>query len=307
MGDGRRFGVPPDAGMQSQATADGARALLFSIAYRMTGSVGDAEDLVQEAYARYAAARRDGVTIDSPRAWLSTVTTRLAIDHLRAARRRREAYIGPWLPEPLVTDDGPGPAEHAEVADTLSQAFLVLLESLTPVERAVFLLHDVFGYDYPEIAEAVGKREDNCRQIAARARRRVEERRPRFEDDARRREELLERFLAACETGDVDHLKQLLAADAVLYSDGGGKAIAARRPIFGADRVARCMAGLARKRRRRTGWEDRRVAVNGHPGQVLIAPGGEISHVLTVDVADGAIQTIWIVRNPDKLRHLHGV
>ncbi len=153
------------------------RRLTFAIAYRMTGSVNDAEEIGQEAFLRLERARRDGEELDSPKAWLSTVATRLAIDHMRSARARREQYVGPWLPEPLLTDDSPGPAEHAELADSLSQAFLVLLETLTPLERAVFLLREVFGYDYPQIAEAVGKREENCRQIAARARKHLEARR----------------------------------------------------------------------------------------------------------------------------------
>ena len=183
--------------------------LTFAIAYRMTGSVSDAEDIVQEAFLRLERARRDGETVESERAWLSTVTTRLAIDHMRSARVRRESYVGPWLPEPLLTEDGPGPAEQAEVADTVSQAFLVLLETLSPVERAVFLLREVFGYDYPQVAEAVGKGEDNCRQIARRARKHVEGREARFEADRSQSDELLDRFLEASESGDVEALKEI--------------------------------------------------------------------------------------------------
>jgi len=281
------------------------RGLTFSIAYRMTGSVSEAEDIAQEGFVRLERARSDGVEVESPRAWLSAVTTRMAIDHLRSARRQRESYIGPWLPEPLVQDAAPGPAEQAEAADSLSQAFLVVLETLSPVERAVFLLHDVFGYDYANVADAVSKSEDNCRQIASRARRHVEVRRPRFAADRRRREELLERFLAAAATGDTDDLREMLAADAVLYSDGGGKAVAARKPIHGADRVARLIVGVTRKRRSRgRRFEVRRVTVNGQPGRMLVAPDGHVDEVLTVDVADDAIQTVRIVRNPDKLAHL---
>ncbi len=174
-------------------------------------------------------------------AWLSTVTTRLAIDHMRSARMRRESYVGPWLPEPLLTEEGPGPAEHAEVADTVSQAFLVMLETLSPVERAVFLLREVFGYDYPQIAESVGKARGNCRQIARRARKHVEGSETRFEADRIHGEELLDRFLEASETGDVEALKQILADDAIVYSDGGGKVVAARHPFSGVGRIARFM------------------------------------------------------------------
>jgi len=291
--------------MRTQAPED-LRGLMFSIAYRMTGSVTDAEDITQEAFVRLERARGEGVEVESPRAWLSAVTTRIAIDYLRSARRARERYVGPWLPEPLVEDAAPGPAEQAEASDSLSQAFLVVLETLSPVERAVFLLHDVFGYEYPDVADAVGKGEGNCRQIASRARRRVESRRPRFAPDPARREELLERFLAASQTGDVDGLRDMLAADAVLYSDGGGKAVAARRPIYGADRVARCMVGVTRKRfSRPRPVKQRRIRVNGQPGNVLIEPDGSIFSLLTVDVTDDHIQTVRIIRNPDKLAHVH--
>ncbi|MGH2974248.1 MAG: RNA polymerase sigma-70 factor [Solirubrobacterales bacterium] len=281
------------------------RRRTFAIAYRMTGSVSDAEDIGQEAFVRLERARRDGERIHSPKAWISTVATRLAIDHMRSAQARRESYVGPWLPEPLLTDGSQGPAEHAEVADTLSQAFLVLLETLSPVERAVFLLREVFGYEYPQIAEAVGRQEDNCRQITARARRHVEARRTRFEADREHRDELLDRFLEAAESGDVESLKDLLAADAVVYSDGGGKISAARRPFVGADRIARFMIRITRFRRERGASHACRAAVNGQPAQLLIAPDGTVSDVLTIDAAESKIQTIRIVRNPDKLRHLH--
>jgi RNA polymerase sigma-70 factor (ECF subfamily) len=281
------------------------QGLMFSVAYRMTGEVGDAEDIVQEAFLRLERTRREGVEVDSPKAWLSTATTRLAIDHLRSARVRRETYIGPWIPEPLLTDESPGPAEHAEVADSLSQAFLVVLETLTPVERAVFLLREVFGYGYAEIAEAVGKSEENCRQLAGRARRHVEARRVRFAADGRRHDELFDRFVEACETGDLDALEGLLAADAVLYSDGGGKARAARRPLYGANRIARMLVRVTRKRKQRGGDLDwGRANVNGQLSRLLRTPDGAISDVVSVDVADGLVQTVWIVRNPDKLRHL---
>ncbi|HEU4656160.1 MAG TPA: RNA polymerase sigma-70 factor [Capillimicrobium sp.] len=287
-------------------TYDHLRRLMFAIAYRMTGGVSDAEDIVQEAFLRLERARREGTEIASPKAWLSAVTTRLAIDHLRSARVRHEQYVGPWLPEPVVAADDPGPAERAELADSLSQAFLVVLETLSPVERAVFLLHDVFGYDYPQVAAAVGRREDNCRQIAARARRHVDARRPRFDPDERLREELFERFLAAAQRGETEELKALLADDAVLYSDGGGRAVAARRPILGADRVARFMVGVTRKRLERAVTRERRATVNGQPGRLLFLPDGRLWDVLAVDVVDGRIAAVRIVRNPDKLRHLEG-
>jgi RNA polymerase sigma-70 factor (ECF subfamily) len=280
------------------------RRLSFAIAYRMTGSVSDAEDIGQEAFLRLERARRDGEEVESPRAWLSTATTRLAIDHMRSARVRRESYVGPWLPEPLLTEEGPGPAEHAEVADTASQAFLVLLETLSPVERAVFLLRDVFGYGYPQVAEAVGKGEENCRQIARRARKHVEAREARFEADRDHGGELLDRFLEAGDSGDVEALKEILAADAVVYSDGGGKVSAARRPFSGVERIARFMVKVTRLRREHGGFRQRRIVVNGQPGRMTIGPGGDVTDVLTIEAADGLIRAIRIVRNPEKLRHL---
>jgi RNA polymerase sigma-70 factor (ECF subfamily) len=287
-----------------EAEIEEQRQLTFGIAYRMTGSVSDAEDIGQEALLRLERARREGEALSSPRAWLSTVTTRLAIDHMRSARVRRESYVGPWLPEPLLTEEGPGPADRAEDADTVSQAFLVLLETLSPVERAVFLLRDIFGYDYLQIAEAVGKGEENCRQIATRARKHVEARQARFETDRRHADELLDRFLEASESGDVEALKEVLAADAVVYSDGGGRVSAARRPFSGAERIARFMVRVTRRRPAAAGFRRRRTRVNGQPGQLLITPDGTVSDVLSVEVADGLIRAIRIVRNPEKLRHL---
>src|SRR5215211_4568218 len=225
------------------------RPLLFSIAYRMVGSASEAEDLVQEAFLRLRRAVAGGVEVASPKAYLSAVTTRLAIDHLRSARVQRERYVGAWLPEPLLTGQEPDPAGHAETADSLSLAFLALLERLSPVQRAVFLLHEVFGYGYAEIAGILDKSEDNCRQIAARARRHIEAGRLRFEASRRQRDELARRFLAAITEGDTEGLVGLLAADAVLYGDGGGKAPALAAPVHGAERVARFLAGLARRGR----------------------------------------------------------
>jgi RNA polymerase sigma-70 factor (ECF subfamily) len=281
------------------------RRSLFSIAYRMLGSVSEAEDVVQEAFLRQQWALRERAEIDSPKAYLSTVVTRLSIDELRSARARREVYVGEWLPEPLLTDDTPllDPADHAVQADSLSLAFLVLLEELSPVERAVFLLHDVFAYDYSEIASTVGKSEDNCRQLATRARRRIDEQKPRFETSAEEKERLAARFFGAAEDGDVDALAEMLAADVAVYGDGGGKAPALGQPVFGRDRVSRLFAGWGRQAR------ELRITVhphevNGQPGALMLDPEGRIVNVIAVDIAGGQIQTIRSVANPDKLRHL---
>jgi len=279
------------------------RPLLFSIAYRMVGSASEAEDLVQEAYLRFHRAVAGGAEVDSPKAYLSTVTTRLAIDHLRSARARREQYVGDWLPEPLVTGEAADPAVHAETADSLSLAFLVLLERLSPVQRAVFLLHEVFGYPYAEIAGLVGRSEDTCRQIAARARRHLEAGRPRFEASRRQREELARRFFAAVDQGDTEGLVGLLAADAVLVGDGGGKAPALAAPLHGAERVARFLIGLAR-RGRAAGIGNAPAEINGHPGLLTLDSAGRLLGVLALDIADGRVQTVRSIINPDKLRHL---
>ncbi|HEY4724709.1 MAG TPA: RNA polymerase sigma-70 factor [Actinomycetota bacterium] len=279
------------------------RPLLFSIAYRMVGSVSEAEDLVQEAFLRFHRAVSGGEEIASPKAWLSAVTTRLAIDHLRSARARRERYVGAWLPEPLVTGQEPDPAGHAETADSLSLAFLVLLERLSPVQRAVFLLHEVFGYGYAEIARLVDRSEEACRQAAVRARRHVEAGRPRFEASRRQREELAARFFAAVERGDTEGLVGLLAGDAVLYGDGGGKAPALTAPVHGAQRVARFLLGLAR-RGAGGGIRLELAEINGHPGLLTTDPEGRLLGVLALDIVEGRIQTLRSIVNPDKLRHL---
>jgi RNA polymerase sigma-70 factor (ECF subfamily) len=279
------------------------RPLLFSIAYRMVGSVSEAEDIVQEAFLRVH--RAGGEQISSPKAYLSAVTTRLAIDHLRSARVRRERYVGEWLPEPLVTadDETADPARHAETADSLSMAFLVLLERLSPVERAVFLLREVFGYDYEEIAEVVDRREDNARQIAARARHHVQAGRTRFEASRRQRDELARRFLAAFEEGDTEGLVGMLAEDVVMYGDGGGKAPALSQPIHGAVRVARFRIGLARQASQ-AHLRVRPVDVNGQPGALVTDPEDRVVGVLSLDIADGMVQAVRSLVNPDKLRHL---
>jgi len=325
----------------------------FGVAYRMLGSVSEAEDVAQEALIRLT---RQTEPIDAPAAWVTTVATRLSINVLRSARSRREAYVGPWLPEPLLEDPAPDPASRAELADSLSLAMLVLLERLTPVERAAYLLREVFGYDYAAIAGIIERTEANSRQLVTRARKHLEADRPRFDADEAARDALLERFLAAAEEGDLAALEELLAHDAVLYADSGGKAMAPRTPLVGAAVIARFMAVVARAPARAGTVESRPVRVNGQPGRLVLgppqpqlgeaerraaeqalallesgdterlaalveasrrsgpdraAPAGraadaavEIWSVLTVDVLDGRIQAVRIVRNPDKLAHL---
>jgi RNA polymerase sigma-70 factor, ECF subfamily len=232
------------------------------------------------------------------------VTTRLSIDHLKSARVRRAQYIGQWLPEPLLTDDtAPDVAVHAETADSLSMAFLVLLESLTPVERAVFLLREVFDYGYEEIARIVDRTEDNCRQLYVRARRQVDEGRPRFEASREQRDEFAERFFAAAERGDLGTLEEMLAADLVAYGDGGGKAPSWPKPVYGRERVAKLIAGTL-KQAKEFGLTHRAAHINGQPGVMFLDVEDRIGAVLSVDVADGLVQTIHGVTNPDKLEHL---
>jgi RNA polymerase sigma-70 factor (ECF subfamily) len=322
----------------------------FGVAYRMLGSVAEAEDVAQEALLRLT---RQAGPIDEPAAWITKVATRLSINVLRSARARRESYVGPWLPEPLLEDPAPGPASRAELADSLSLALLVLLERLTPVERAAYLLREVFRYDYAEIADIIERTEVNARQLVTRARKHLEAGRPRFDPDEAARDALLERFLAAAENGDMGALEELLAKDAVLYADSGGKAMAPQEPLVGAVLIARFMAAVARVRPPSGAFETELVRVNGQPGRVMRGPAeppleeagrrsveqavgllksGDVDpdrfaalaaqargtaarrtaepgqvrvwSVLTVDVVDGRIQTVRIVRNPDKLAHL---
>ena len=327
----------------------------FGVAYRMLGSVSEAEDVTQEALLRLT---RQEDPIKEPAAWITTVVTRLSINVLRSARTRRESYVGPWLPEPLLEDPAPGPASRAELADSLSLALLVLLERLSPVERAAYLLREVFGYEYAQIAAIIERTEVNSRQLVTRARRHLEASRPRFDADEAARDALLERFLAAAEEGDMEALEDLLAKDAVLYADSGGKAMAPQEPLVGAAAIARFMAAVSQVRPDSDEFESRRVTVNGQPGRLLrgpaeppfgeaerlaaqkalamlksddadakqfaalvqrardaadrqptrAAPGRQaevrVWSVLTVDVVDGRIQTVRIVRNPDKLAHL---
>jgi RNA polymerase sigma-70 factor (TIGR02957 family) len=279
------------------------RPTAFAIGYRMLGSVAEAEDVVQEALLRLHEALERGERIESPRAYLATVATRLSIDQLRSARVRRETYVGEWLPEPLVADSSADPARQAELADSLSLAFLVLLESLSPEQRAALLLRDVFDYDYAQIADIVGKSEDNARQLAARARRHVEERKPRFEASRERRDELARRFFEAAREGEVDALETLLAHDVVLHGDGGGKVPALARAVHGRQRVARTLRAWMRQGERIAG-AIRQVEVNGQPGALLLAGDGTLIGVMALDIADGQIQEVRSIVNPEKLRHV---
>ncbi|MEJ7815144.1 MAG: RNA polymerase sigma-70 factor [Rubrobacter sp.] len=273
------------------------RPLLFSIAYRMTGSVMEAEDAVQEAYLRWQQASEDEVR--SPSSYLSTVVTRLCIDRLRSARVRREQYVGPWLPEPVLGEQAKEIESKADLEDTLSMSFLVLLESLTPVERAVFLLREVFGYEYAEIASLVGKSEANCRQISRRARQSVAARRPRFESSPKQEERLMEGFLQASLEGDMEALLALLSEDVTLYSDGGGKTRAALRPIYGADKVARFLTGILSTIP--PDFAVRQTRINGRPGLVGYFGDGSPQSVVSIEVAEGSIMAIRLVVNPEKL------
>lgn len=277
------------------------RPYAFAIAYRMLGSVSEAEDVVQDAFVRIS--RADPGDLLNPKAYLATVTTRLAMDALRSARMKRESYVGSWLPEPLVADPGQDVAAAAETADSLAMAFLVVLEKLSPVERAVFLLHDVFDHDYAEIARIVGKSEPNCRQLARRARQRIEDGRPRFEASRQASADLTDRFLSACQGGDMAELVSLLAGDVAFYGDGGGRATAIEHPLFGRENVARFLLGLFR-RGAKVGTQMQRVEVNGQPGAKFLDAEGRLISVFTIDVADGAVQAIRSVINPDKLGHL---
>jgi RNA polymerase sigma-70 factor (ECF subfamily) len=273
------------------------RSLLFSIAYRMLGSVADAEDVVQDAYLRWQ--RAPETEVRSPRSYLSAVVTRLSIDRLRSAQVWREEYVGPWLPEPLLSDRSDEPADPVELDESLSMAFLVLLENLNAVERAVFLLREVFDYDYLEISSIIGKSEENCRQIASRARRSVAARRPRFERSPEQEKRLTEQFLEACVSGDMEGLVGLLSEDVTLWSDGGGKVAAATYPIHGPERVARFLLGVLRTVP--PGFFARSARINGGPGIVGYVEGRPTS-VVALEVADGRLIGVRIVVNPEKLQ-----
>ncbi|MDG4820855.1 RNA polymerase sigma-70 factor [Asanoa sp. WMMD1127] len=276
------------------------RPLLFSIAYRILGSVGEAEDAVQETWLRYANAPTPPA---SPKAFLSAVVTRIAIDVLRSARVRREAYVGPWFPEPLLTDPYEDPERAAELADSVSMAALLLLERLTPLERAVFVLREVFAFDFGEIAAAVGRSEAACRQLAVRARRHMDAGRPRFDADRHERQQLASRFLDAFRDGDLGGIRSLLSADAQLVSDAGGKSPQWRPEFHGAAAVAKVLATLVTPFVRIGGIVEAHE-VNGQPGAILRDREGRILNTMALDIVDGQIQAIRVVHNPDKLAHL---
>ncbi|MET9912607.1 RNA polymerase sigma-70 factor [Streptomyces sp. NPDC006476] len=276
------------------------RPLLFAIAYRILGSVGEAEDAVQETWLRW---ERTSTLPRSTKAYLSAVVTRISVDVLRSARVRREEYVGPWFPEPLLTDPYEDPERSAELSDSLSMAALLLLERLSPLERAVFVLREVFGFGFPEIASAVDRSEAACRQLAVRARRHMDAGRPRFEADRKEREELAERFFGAFREGDVDGLRDLLAADVQMVGDGGGKAPALANAVRGPENVARLIASFV-SMCVATGVVAEPHPVNGQPGALFRDRDGRVVSTLALDILDGRIQTIRGVVNPDKLGHL---
>lgn len=277
------------------------RPRAFAIAYRMLGSVSEAEDVVQEAFLRMHQTMERDEQINSPRAYIATLVTRLAIDQLRSARARREHYVGEWLPEPLA--GGSTPAELAETADSLSMAFLVLLENLSPQQRAAFLLREVFEYPYEEVAEIIGTSVDSTRHLVARARNHVEEGRPRYHATRRQRDELAQRFFAAAEQGDLPGLEELLAQDVALHSDGGGKVAALPRPVVGREPVARILSrGIPTLAR--IGARIQISEINGQPGALALDADDRLVGVMALDIVDGRIQAIHSIANPDKLRHL---
>jgi RNA polymerase sigma-70 factor (ECF subfamily) len=276
------------------------RPLLFSIAYRILGSVSEAEDAVQESWLRYEASPTEPT---STKSFLSAVVTRISIDVLRSARVRREEYVGQWFPEPLLTDPYEDPERSAELADSVSMAALLLLERLSPLERAVFVLREVFGFGFPDVASAVGRSEAACRQLALRARRHMDEGRPRFEADRREREELAARFFDALREGDVEGLRLLLAADVQMIGDSGGKAPQWARGIIGAENVARVLASLV-SWSARVGVKLEPHEVNGRPGAIFRDRDDKVLNTWTLDLLGGRIQTIRSVMNPDKLGHV---
>jgi RNA polymerase sigma-70 factor (ECF subfamily) len=277
------------------------RPYAFAIAYRMLGSVSEAEDVVQDAFVRLSQAAVE--ELQSPKAYVAKITTRLAIDALRSARISRESYYGPWLPEPLVEGHASDSGDPVQLADSLTMAFLVVLEKLSPVERAVFLLHDVFDYEYEEIATMLDKSEANCRQLASRARRRLGDHKQRFEASREQRERLARRFFAACQGRDMTALLELLAGDAAFYGDGGTKGTGVRRPIYGRDSIAKLLMAWFRQAEQ-LGVDTRLATINGQPGARFLDPEGRLINVISLDIADGQIQTVRSIVNPDKLAHL---
>lgn len=283
---------------------DELRPVAFAIAYRMLGSVSEAEDIVQEALLQLHRALEAGEQIQSPRAFVSTITTRRAIDQLRSARVRRESYVGNWLPEPIITDRNDDPAQRTEMADSLSLAMLVLLDNLSPEQRAVLLLHDVFDYDYARVAEIIGKSQDNVRQLAKRARSHVQEGRPRFETSREQQQELARRFYAATQEGDLAGLEALLAHDVVFTGDGGGRAPAPVRPLQGRSRVARTLMNWIDHLTRIPGVQLQPTEVNGSPGTLLLDGERRVVGVWVLEIGGGQVLGIRSIVNPDKLAHL---
>lgn len=278
------------------------RPYLFRVAYGMLGRVVQAEDVVQEAWIRWR--NVDRTEVQSDRAYLSTIVTRLCLDELKSARNRREEYVGPFLPEPIVDKEKKTPAEIAELADSLSTAMLVLLENLTPVQRAVFLLYEIFGYDYASVAEVIGKSEVNCRKIGQRARERIEDEKPRFEPGKEEQEQLLKSFMDAINNGNVARLEKLLADEAIAYSDGGGKVTAARKPIYGAKKIIRFLLGTAKNAP--ADLKIKFVQVNNRPG-MMVWFGERLHSVWSFRIERNLIENIYIVLNPDKLEHVKGL
>jgi len=287
---------------EAALTFEPQRRRLTGLAYRMLGSLSEAEDIVQDAYLRWHAAERDQV--DNPRAYLSRTVARLCLDHLKSARSKRETYVGPWLPEPIVDETALAPDSASELADDLSLALMMTLERLSPLERAAFLLHDVFEMEFGDIAKVLERSESACRQLAARGRAHVHEARPRFRIAEAEAARLSDAFHRALVTGDAAQFAAVLAADAVLYSDGGGKRAAALNPIYGRDKIVRFFEGLARGGNLPPPETIHRIRLGGMPGVVLAAADGTIDTILTADVRDGQVVAIYAVRNPDKLAHV---
>jgi RNA polymerase sigma-70 factor (ECF subfamily) len=286
-------------------TFEACRPKLFGVAYRMLGSASEAEDVVQDAWLRYAAATRDDVR--SPEAFLTTIVTRLCLDRLKSARATREEYVGAWLPEPLLTDAAAGPEQTAALAESVSLAFMVLLETLTPEERATFLLREIFEYDYDAIAAMLDTTTANCRQLFHRAKAHLQDRKPRFREAARDKRQLVGRFMAALRDGDAAGFTSVLAEDVGLWSDGGGKVSAARRPIFGRDQVSQLMLGI-RRSAGALGYDLRQIRmqivdVNGEPALALHIDD-RIDSIYTFEFGEPGITALRIIRNPDKLRYI---
>ena len=294
-------GDPADAEAAPLDAFERHRSLLFGIAYRMLGEVAEAEDMVQEAFLRWQ--RAQDKEVRSAKAYLTTIVTRLCIDQLGSARHQREQYVGVWLPEPLIVREENDPAKAAQLAESVTNAFLLVLETLSPVERAVFLLREVFSYEYDEVSRAVGKSEANCRKMVSRARERLAERRPRVNLDPSRARKLVEQFQLTLEEGDTQGLLKLLSEDVAIYADGGGKVSATIKPLLGAGTAAKFFITVYRMLPAGAQIQMRFVPINAEPG-VLVFISGKLEQAMTFEISDGRIRAIYVVRNPDKLRHL---